>query len=45
VEVVLKRRLFRTRIRLPERWAQYYERSVITPVLGRNRRHELKYAF
>jgi len=45
VEDVLKRRLFRTRIRLPERWAQYYERSVITPVLGRNRRHELKYAF
>jgi hypothetical protein len=34
-----------TRIALPERWAEYYERLVITPVLGRNRRHELKYAF
>jgi len=44
VEDVLRERLFRTRIGLPKRWAQYYERSVITPALGRNRRHELKYA-
>jgi hypothetical protein len=45
VEDVLKERLFRTRIKLPERWAEYYERLVVTPVLARNRRHELKYAF
>ena len=45
VEEVLKGRLFRTRIALPERWGQYYERCVITPVLGHNRRHDLKYAF
>jgi transposase-like protein len=45
VEDVLKGRLFRSRIELPERWAQYYERSVITPALAINRRHERKYAF
>jgi hypothetical protein len=45
VEQVLKERLFRTRIALPQRWAQYYERLVFTPVLGHNRRHELKDAF
>jgi hypothetical protein len=45
VEEVLKERLFRTRIALPERWAEYYERLVITPVPAHNRRHELKYAF
>ena len=44
VQEVLKERLFRTRIALSQRWAQYYERSVITPALERNRRHELKYA-
>jgi transposase-like protein len=42
---VLGKRLFRTRIALPQRWAQYYERAVLTPALGRNRRHELRYAF
>ena len=31
--------------RLPPRWAAYYWRRVETPVLGRNRRHELTYAF
>jgi hypothetical protein len=45
VEDVLRTRLFRTRIVLPERWAHYYERLVTTPALGRNRPHELKYAF
>ncbi|MHB8080058.1 MAG: hypothetical protein ACYDIE_12480, partial [Candidatus Krumholzibacteriia bacterium] len=45
VEDVLKERLFRTRIELSQRWAQYYERLVVTPALGHNRRHELKYAF
>jgi len=45
VEDVLRGRLFRSRIALPERWARYYERGVITLALGRNRRHELKKAF
>jgi transposase-like protein len=45
VSEILGERLFRTRIALPDRWAQYYERAVVTPVLGRNRRHELRYAF
>jgi hypothetical protein len=42
---ILRERLFRSRIALSERWAEYYRRAVLTPVLGRNRRHELKYAF
>jgi hypothetical protein len=42
---ILGKRLFRTRIPLPERWAQYYQRAVATTALGRNRRHELRYAF
>jgi len=42
---ILGKRLFRTRIPLPERWAQYYQRAVVTTALGRNRRHELRYAF
>lgn len=45
VEEILGERLFPTLIELPERWADYYWRRVQTPVLGRNRRHELKYAF
>ena len=45
VEDVLKERLFRTRIALSERWASYYDREVVTPALGRNRPHELKYAY
>ena len=27
---------------LPERWAQYYQRAVVTPALERNRRHNLR---
>jgi hypothetical protein len=45
VEEVLAGRLFRTRIELPQRWAEYYGREVLTTALGRNRRHELKYAY
>ena len=45
VEDVLGGRLFRTLIGLPQRWAVYYERRVVTPALGINRLHELKYAF
>jgi hypothetical protein len=42
---VLRERLFRTRVLLTGRWAQYYERAIETVALARNRRHELKYAF
>ena len=45
ISEILEKRLFRTRIDLPHRWADYYERRVVTPALGRNRRHQLLYAF
>ena len=45
VEAILKLRLFRTRIALPQRWAQYYDRRVVTAALSVNRRHELTYAY
>jgi transposase-like protein len=41
---LLERRLFVSRIALPERWQEYYWRTVRTRVLPRQRRHELKYA-
>jgi len=45
VREVLARRLFPSRIALPERWVRYYRRKVITPALGRHRFHALSYAF
>jgi hypothetical protein len=45
VENVLRERLFRTRIDLPPRWAQYYDRAIKTVALPHNRRHELRYAY
>lgn len=42
---LLSRRLFVTQISLPPRWKQYYWGEVVTPAVGTNRRHELKYAF
>jgi hypothetical protein len=42
---ILSRRLFRTRIGLPPRWAAYYDRRVRTPEIRRNRRHELRFAY
>ncbi len=42
---ILETRLFPGRIGLPERWREYYWGLVETPVVGVNRRHELKYAF
>ena len=42
---VLKRRLFPGRIGLPPRWAEYYERAVVTREIGRNRRHQAVYAY
>lgn len=44
VEEILSKRLFPSLIELPARWNDYYWRRVVTPVLGVNRRHELKYA-
>jgi len=45
VDEVLAERRFPGIVGLPPRWEDYYWRRVQTPVLGRNRRHELKYAF
>jgi transposase-like protein len=45
VSDLLRERLFRTRIGLPCRWAEYYDRAVRTVALERNRRHELSYAY
>ena len=45
VRDIMKERLFRTRIELPESWDRYYKRGVETAALAVNRRHELKYAF
>ncbi|HRX52779.1 MAG TPA: hypothetical protein P5571_15530, partial [Candidatus Krumholzibacteria bacterium] len=45
VRDVLGERIFRTRMDLPDCWNRYYERSVSTVGLGRNRHHTLKYAY
>ena len=45
VRDVLRERLFPGRIPLPPRWREYYQGIVTTPVLGKNRRHVLKYAY
>jgi transposase-like protein len=42
---ILRQRLFRSHIPLPQRWAAYYQHAVLTPALAHNRRHTLKYAF
>jgi transposase-like protein len=44
VREVLQERLFIDQIALSPRWEAYYWSRVETPALGRNRRHELKYA-
>ena len=44
-EKLLRRRLFRSRIKLPPRWGEYYERTVRTRGLERQRRHDLVMAF
>ena len=41
----LSERIFRTRIELPPRWSQYYERTVKTRGLEKQRSHQLKFAF
>ncbi len=45
VDDVLEKRIFRTKVKLSERWAQYYEAGIVTRALKRCRRHDLKYAF
>jgi hypothetical protein len=42
---VLARRRFPDRIRLPDGWMKIYRRGWITPAVGRNCVHDLKYAF
>ena len=41
---VLARRLFFWRVPVPDSWMRIYHRRWITPALGRNRLHTLKYA-
>ena len=45
VRVVLKERLFASRIELPKRWVQYYRREIDTQRIEHPRRHRLKLAF
>jgi hypothetical protein len=42
---ILGKRLFPSRIGMPERLMDYYRREVMTPALGRHRIHRLAYAF
>jgi hypothetical protein len=42
---ILGQRIFPTHMDLPPRWAEYYDRAVETPAIGRNTKHELKYAY
>ncbi|MEI8083955.1 MAG: hypothetical protein WCI74_19125 [Actinomycetes bacterium] len=44
VDEVLSRRLFVSRIDLPQRWSEYYRKAIDTRVLALQRRHELKFA-
>jgi len=41
---VLAARLFPTRVRLPQRWAQYYRRAVVTRAIPGGTGHRLRYA-
>ncbi len=45
IKDLLEKRIFRTRCKLPPRWSEYFDRSVITRALQENRRHELKMAY
>ena len=44
VDDILEQRLFPTHVELPGRWGEYYAKRVETRCLGRQRRHELRYA-
>jgi hypothetical protein len=45
VEELLAWRLFRTRVELPPRWGEYYDRTVSTRALAKERGHVLKYGY
>jgi transposase-like protein len=45
IEELLGSRLFRTRIDLPPRWREYYDRTVSTRGIAGERHHELKHAY
>ena len=45
IEKLLEKRLFRTQIELPPRWAEYYDGTVRTRGLERERNHELSHAY
>lgn len=45
VRDILARRRFRGHTTLPDRWAQYYDRAVVTTALGVNRMHTLTYSY
>jgi hypothetical protein len=45
IDEFLSERIFRTRVALPPRWAEYFDRSVKTRGLLKQRKHELKLAF
>jgi transposase-like protein len=44
VEEIFGERIFRDHIELPARWAEYYDRKVVTRALAKNKTHDLKYA-
>ena len=44
VEEVFSERIFRDHIELHDRWAEYYDRAIVTRALPINRRHDLQYA-
>ena len=44
VAEIFDKRIFRDHVELPERWAEYYDRKVVTRCLAKNNVHDLKYA-
>ena len=44
VEEIFSERIFRDHIELPDRWAEYYDRKIVTRSLPRNTTHDLSYA-
>ncbi len=44
VEDVLRARLFPSRVRLPARWVEYYQRSIVTRRILAGANHSLRYA-
>ncbi len=45
VREVLKERIFRSKLDLPDRWSKYYDRVVETRPMRTNLRHDLSYAY